>query len=161
MWPTVDVKEGKISGMDFVVMQQNEEECKDSNTIIKEIVMIYAKYEEVSYDKNKVPLVVQYYTEFGMHIILFSKVKKLQYENRGIAWTATYTSDKDKTDLEKPVLDDGEYVPEEKLTRMFFNMLKEAYTQPSEEECEEVERMIERAIEREEELRSKPCSSCN
>lgn len=160
MWPVVDVEEGKISwGGGLLIRHKNEEECKDSSTVIKEIIMIYARYEEVSYDKNKVPLVVQYDTDFGMHVILFSKVKKLQYESRGNEWTATYTSDEDGPDREKHVFEDGKYVQEEKLTQMFFNMLKEAeiYYEPSEEESEELEKIMKEI----EVLEFKPCGCCN
>lgn len=122
MWPDVDIENGKIClAGQFITKYKDEEVCKDASTIIKEIVMIYAFNSQLSYNKEEVPLVVEYDTEYGIHTILFSKVKNLQYKNRGIEWTATYTSDSEKT-----VIDDGMHAPEDNLTEMFINMLKEA-----------------------------------
>lgn len=122
MWPVVDLEEGKIL-ISCVTKQKNEEECRNPDTIIKEIVMLYSLHSQVSYNQDEVPLAVEYDTEYGIHLILFSKVKNLKYEDRGNDWIKVYTSDENSDDLK---FNDGEYVSEDKLTQMFFNMVEEA-----------------------------------
>lgn len=128
MWPCINVTEGTIENLGFTARYFDQEECSSPNICIKEIVMIYSDYNHISFDKCDVPLVVEYDTEFGLHVILFSKVKNLQYVNEGIAWIATYTSDTmwhtcSRLEASK-VMDDGKYVKEEQLTLMFKNMLE-------------------------------------
>ena len=64
----------------------------EENAIIKEIVMIYANFEDISYDKDKIACALEYDTEFGLHTILFAKEDHLQYENHGNDWIAVYSS---------------------------------------------------------------------
>lgn len=120
MWPDVDKSKRKISWGGFEVEYFNQEDIKNPQICIKEIVMIYASHDKVSYDKSEVSLAVSYGTDFGPHVILFSKVSRLKYENRGIKWTATFSSDES---LYTQEYDDGEYIEEEVLTEMFKNML--------------------------------------
>lgn len=122
MWPSIDKTKKTIDWGGFQVEDFNKEEIQNPQTTIKEIVMVYASYGQVSYDKSEVPLAVSYDTPYGLHIILFSKVTRLKYENRGIPWTATFSSDKS---LYITMYDDGEYMEEESLTEMFKNMLAE------------------------------------
>ncbi|MCI8310424.1 MAG: hypothetical protein HFJ45_09820 [Clostridia bacterium] len=88
MWPQVDVIKGEVYPLGYELRHINREECKNPELSIKEIVMVYADYKEVEYDKADVPLAVEYDTEFGLHTILFSKVRNLKYVNHGIKWIA-------------------------------------------------------------------------
>ena len=118
MWPNIDAKNKEIViGGGFALRELNAN--LEQPICIKEIVMIYADFEQVSYDKTEVPMAVSYDTEYGEHVILFSTVQNLQYHNEGIDWTATYSSDP-KNHRRHP--DDGAYLPEEILTSMFRNM---------------------------------------
>lgn len=126
MWPIVEIKKGEIEFLNFKVHQMNREKCQNPNTVIREIVMLYANYGDVSYPEDCVPLAVSYDTDFGLHTILFSMEKNLPYENHGSPWIATYTSD--PTHNYSPytrIMDDGTWVEEEKLTLMFKNILKD------------------------------------
>ena len=117
MWPQVDVIKGEVYPLGYELRHINREECKNPELSIKEIVMVYADYKEVEYDKADVPLAVEYDTEFGLHTILFSKVRNLKYVNHGIKWIACITSDKDVENLSLMEridrIGDGGFVPEE------------------------------------------------
>lgn len=126
MWPIVDIRKGEIEFLNFKVEQMDREKCQNADTIIEEIVMIYAHYNEVAYPKNHVPLAISYNTDFGVHTILFSTMKNLPYQNYGFPWLAIYTSDPTHDHSSRTgSSDDGCFVEKEKLTLMFQNMLKD------------------------------------
>lgn len=119
MWPEVDERRKEIYGYEFEIRYKNDVVCKDSSTRIKEIVMICAKYDDVTFSVEDVALAVSYNTFLGERVILFSRVANLQFENDGFDWTSTYTSD-----FEEPIRDDGEHTEEAVLTEMFNKMLE-------------------------------------
>ena len=127
MWPEINLKKRYLENWGYRVRQLPEKDA-----IIKEIIMIYADYESVSYDKNKVACVLEYDTEFGLHTILFAKEDHLPYENHGIDWIAVYTSNYITGDHVK----DGERfsIPIEVLTDIYRNTLqyipKKLFTYP-------------------------------
>lgn len=68
MWSEINLEKRYLENWDYRVWQLPEK-----HAIIKEIIMIYADYKSVSYDKDKVACALEYDTEFGLHIILFAK----------------------------------------------------------------------------------------
>ena len=122
MWPRVNVKKGKIEDMGFVVIRMNEAVCKDPSTCIKEIIMLSASGENVLYDEENVPLVVNYNTPFGQHTILFSTKQDLSYkiEIGNQDRHAKFTSKQLSTEINnRSSLNTNRYVTEGKLTEMF------------------------------------------
>lgn len=117
MWPEVNLKERYLDNMNYVIKQAPEE-----NTIVKEIVMVYADYTDVLYDTKDVACALEYDTEFGLHTILFSKVDHLQYENHGCDWISVYSSKYKPGDD----MGDGKHfsIPVEVLTDIYKNLLK-------------------------------------
>lgn len=121
-WP--DVREQKLVGFYFEPNQLNKEECDNPATCIKEIVMVFASYPAISYNHANVPLAVSYDTEFGLHTILFSKVRNV------------YVSDNYMTNV---ISDDiyyqtheveGNYVSTDQLNAIFRNMVREVEDRP-------------------------------
>ena len=117
MWPNISLKKRELENMGYRICQLPEE-----NAIIKEIVMIYANFEDISYDKDKIACALEYDTEFGLHTILFAKEDHLQYENHGNDWIAVYSSNYVPGDN----VEDGirGSIPIEVLTDIYRNTLK-------------------------------------
>lgn len=117
MWPNISLKRRELENWDYQVRQLPEEDA-----IIKEIIMIYAAFEDISYDKDKVACALEYDTEFGLHTILFAKEDHLQYEDHGVDWNAIYSSNYIPGD----VVGDGKRcsIPIDVLTDIYKNTLK-------------------------------------
>lgn len=124
MWPTMDEERRDIWGFSYNLEYVNE---KASDAWIKEIVMIYADFTQVEFSKEEVPLVVSYDTDFGIHVILFSKVRNTAFINEGTDWTATFRQD-DHSKL-GVIEDDGRYINEDILNDMYKKVL--SYVKPN------------------------------
>lgn len=118
-WPSVNVREGKLEDFNFTLIQKGVENCK-----IKEIVMLDVPYEDVTYNKDYVPLTVTCEEPDFDAIdpepitILFSKVSPLEYN--APRYTSTY-----KLASTESVSNADLFVSEEVLTRIYNNMLED------------------------------------
>ncbi len=93
MYPAINTKN---QGFDFcgidlsgpkAIPQAPNPEFDDYNASIREIVMDYLEYDSNSYPHDDVALALRYDCEFGIHIILFSKVINLSYNpKRNTGW---------------------------------------------------------------------------
>lgn len=126
MWPDVDLKKREISGFILNLRYINTAEWKKPDIVIKEIIMIFANYNNITFSHSDIVCALDYNTDFGWHTILFSKVPRSDFKFKGVNWLNIYSSNLSPKYGAKSPENDGplENIDVQVLTDIYINTVK-------------------------------------